>query len=372
MRVIVVGAGIMGLSIAYNLAVYGAEVIVLENRYPGSGLSVRAIGGVHSQWSREAEIELAKRNRQLVERLSGELEFNIPFRQDGYLMLATDENQLTHLKEQAKIQQSLGIDTTSLSREEISHRYSMLDTSSIVGGTLSKDDGSMHPFSVVFGYWKGLQDHGGRLLRPVMVKKLQPKGERIYELDTDQGAYEADAFVLSAGVGTRRILQSIGLDVPTVIARHEMLATEPLKFFLKPMIELYQDRLYVNQSLRGEIICHIPRTDPNPKDTRSTLEFLEDAATELTGFMPSLRAAKVLRSWAGLVETTPNSEPVCGSIGYGNLWVALGDSGKGIMLAPIIGELISEAIITGNQSTDLQPYSVAAMKYSAPSEPNSV
>jgi sarcosine oxidase subunit beta len=357
MRVIVVGAGIMGLSIAYNLAVRGAEVTVLESRYPGSGLSVRAIGGVHSQWATEHDIKLAKRNREVLERLSGELDFNIPFRQDGYLVLATDEDQLTHLKEYAKLQQSLGIETTNLSRDEIARRYPVLDASSIEGGTLSKGDGSIHPFSVVFGYWKGLADHGGKLLRPLLAKGLRLKRNQVCEVDTDQGTYEADAFVLSAGVGTRNILRSIDLDVPTAVVRHEMLATEPLKFFLKPMIELYRDRLYINQSLRGEIICHIPRTDPKPNDTRSTLQFLEDAATDLTSFLPSLRAAKVLRSWAGLVETTPNSEPVCGRTGYENLWVALGDSGKGIMLAPLIGDLMAEAVINGKPNADLLPYS---------------
>jgi len=356
MRVIVVGAGIMGLSIAYNLTARGAEVTVLESRYPGSGLSVRAIGGVHSQWGNEHDVSLAKRNREALERLSGVLEFNIPFRQDGYLLLATDEDQLMQIKEHAKVQQSLGIETRNLSPQEISDRYSVLDASSIVGGTLSERDGSIHPFSIVFGYWKGLLDHGGKLLRPTLVKGLETNGEQVSGVDTDQGTFKADAFVLSAGVGTRSILRSVGLDVPTTTVRHEMLATEPLKFFLKPMIELYQGRLFINQSLRGEIICHIPRTDPDPKDTRSTLEFLEDAATELTGYLPSLGAAKVLRSWAGLVETTPNSEPICGSTRYGNLSVALGDSGKGIMLAPIIGELVSEAIMSGEPSADLAPY----------------
>lgn len=362
MRVIVVGAGIMGLSIAYNLAVRGAEVAVLEGRYPGSGLSVRAIGGVHTQWSDEKEIKLAMRNRDLLERLSGALEFNIPFRQDGYLVLAANEEQLTHLKENSKTQQSLGVETACLSSEELSSRYPMLDTSSVVGGTISKGDGSIHPFSVVFGYWKGLLEHGGKLLRPTRVTRLRSKGERVCELDTDQGTFEADAFVLSAGVGTRGLLQSVGLDAPTVVVRHEMLATEPLKFFLKPMLELYPGRLYINQSLRGEIICHIPRKETKAGDTKSTLEFLEDAASQLTSFIPSLRAAKVLRSWAGLVETTPTPEPICGKIGFENLWVSLGDSSKGIMLAPVVGELTSQAIVTGNPSPELLPYALHTNK----------
>ena len=360
MRALVVGAGIMGLSIAYNLAARGAEVLVLEGRYPGSGLSVRAIGGVHSQWMNEHDIKLAKRNRELMERLSGILDFNIPFRQDGYLTITTDKEQLANLEEYARLQQSLGIETTILSQEEIAKRFPILDVGAVLGGALSKGDGSIHPFSLVFAYWNGLQEHGGKLLRPTLVKGLQLKGKQVCAVETDQGRYEADTIIISAGIGTRSILQSVDLDVPTEVVRHEMLATEPLKFFLKPMIELYPNRLYVNQSLRGEIICHIPRLDQRPNDTKSTLEFLEDAATELTRFVPSLRAVKVLRSWAGLLEVTPNSEPVCGKIGYDNLWVALGDTGKGIMFAPIIGEEISRAIVTGEQSPDLLPYAPTA------------
>jgi len=357
MRAIVVGAGIMGLSVAYNLATRGSEVTVLERQYPGSGLSVRAIGGVHTQWNNEYDIKLARQNREVMERLSGELDFNVPFRQDGYLALATDNDRLTELEEHAKLQQSLGMETTILSREQIAKRYQMLETGSISGGTLSKGDGSIHPFSLVHGLWHGFKDHGGTLLRPTTVKGLVAEGGRIVAVETDQDTYKADTFILSAGVGTRSILQTVGLDVATQVVRHEMLATEPLKFFLKPMMEIYPDRLYVNQSLRGEIICHTPRADRNQEDNKSTLEFLEDAASELTQLIPSLRAVKVLRSWAGLVETTPDSEPICGKFGYNNLWVALGDSGKGIMFAPLIGELLAEEILTGQASVDLSPYS---------------
>lgn len=356
MRVIVVGAGIMGLSVAYNLAIRGVEVLVLESRYPGSGLSVRAIGGIHSQWSNEHDIKIAKRNRELMERLSGELNFNIPFRQDGYLTVATDKDHLLRLQEDAKLQQSLGIETAVLSPEEIASRYSVLDTSSILGGTFSKNDGSIHPFSLVFGYWDSLKEHGGKLLRPTQVNRLRLDGNQLCAVETDQGSFDADAFVLSAGVGTRRILRSVGLDVATEIVRHEMLVTEPLKSFLKPMIELYPQRCYINQSLRGEIICHMPRPDQT-KDIRSTLDFLEDAAAELIRFVPSLRAAKVLRTWAGLVETTPDSEPIAGRTEYDNLWVALGDSGKGMIFAPVIGEMMAEAVMSGELSPDLQPYS---------------
>ncbi len=356
-RVIVVGAGILGLSVAYNLAVRGTEVLVLERKYPGSGLSVRAIGAVHSQWDNEHDIKLAMKSRDLLSQLSGELNFNIGFRRGGYLMVATDEEQLKQLEKNASLQHSQGLETIFLPSDEIGTRYPFLDVSSIVGGTFSRGDGIVHPFSLEFGYWSGLDEHGGKMKKSTTVKSLQVEGRRVRAAEADRGVYRADAFVIAAGAGTGEILRSIGLQVPTEIVRHEMLATEPLRFFLKPIIQVNPNGMHIAQSLRGEILCQIPRADGQVrKGTNSTLEFLEDAASELTRFLPSLRQVKVLRPWAGLVETTRDSEPICGRLSYDNLWLTFADSGKGIMFAPAIGELMADAVISGASSPELLPY----------------
>ena len=322
MRVVVIGAGIVGLSLAYNLAKQGAEVTVIESRYPGSGLSGRAIGGVHSQWNNEHDIELAKRSRQILSRLSTELHFFIPFRRDGYMMLAANHEEMRELEKNAKLQRSLGINVQDLSAEEVGKRYPFLETSGFVGGTLSKGDGVVHPFSVVFGYWYGFEQHRGKVLKSATAIGLTAKEKRIECVETDQGKIKADAFVVVAGSGTRQLLKTVDLDVPTEFVRHEMLATEPLKFFLKPMIQLRPKGVLINQSLRGEIICDIPRKDDRVTgEPVSTLEFLEDAATELTGLIPATRKVKVLREWAGTIETTVDSKPIVGSLGLDNLWV---------------------------------------------------
>lgn len=142
--------------------------------------------------------------------------------------------------------------------------------------------------------------------------------------------------------------------MPTRLVKHEMLATEPLRFFLKPMIQVYRGGISITQSLRGEILCQLPTN--GEKNVSSTLEFLEEAATELVGFIPALREVKILRPWAGLVETTPDYEPIIGKFGFDNLWVAFADSGKGTMLAPAIGELMAEEIVSGETKPDLIPY----------------
>ncbi|HYB67824.1 MAG TPA: FAD-binding oxidoreductase [Candidatus Acidoferrales bacterium] len=362
MKVVVIGAGILGLSIAYNLAKRGASVSVLESQYPGSGLSVRAIGAVHSQWGNECDIKLAKKNRELMNRLSSELNFNIPFRRDGHLMVATSKEHLADLDGNAKLQRSLGIDTSVLTPEEIESRYPFLDACSIVGGTFSKGDGSVHPFSVVYGFWKGIEEHGGQVVRSTTVTALHAKENRICSAETSNGAFEADTYVVAAGTGSREILRSVGLDIPTELVKQEMLATEPLRFFLKPMIQVYPEGISFTQSLRGEIVCQLPTTGEEiHKDNSTTLEFLEKVATELIRFMPALWNVKILRPWAGLVETTRDSEPVVGRYAYDNLWVAFADSGKGVMFAPVMGDLMAEQIMSGQTNSDLGTYSPARL-----------
>jgi sarcosine oxidase subunit beta len=356
--VVVVGAGILGLSVAYNLAKRGADVTVLEKQYPGSGISVRALGAVHSQWENEHDIKLAKKNREITDRLSSDLNFNILFRRDGYLMLATNKERLAMLERNAGLQRSLGVDTTILSSEEIQDCYPFLDTSSILGGTFSKGDGSVHPFSVVNGLWSSFQERQGKVVRPTTVKALHMEGDQVSSAETDRDSYKADAYVVAAGTGTREILRTIRLDVPTRLVKHEMLATEPLRFFLKPMIQSCPEGISFAQSLRGEILCQFPtKKQQNQDDNASTLEFLEEAATELVHFIPALREAKVLRPWAGLVETTRDFRPVTGRFVYDNLWVAFADSGKGMMFAPAIGEIMAEEILSGKSNPDLEPYS---------------
>lgn len=360
MRVIVVGAGILGLSIAYNLAKCGAEVHVIESKYPGSGVSVRAIGGVHSQWANEHDIKLAMRNREVLEELSSELDFNLLFRRDGYLKIATDAESLANLESQAKLQRSVGLDTTLLTPKDIESQYPYLEASSLAGGVLSKGDGSAHPFSVVNGYWAGLEAHGGKMIRSTTVKGLNEKSGEISVIETDRGTYDADVYVLAAGAGTAEILRPLGLEVPAKLMKHEMLATEPLRFFLQPMVEVSPEHAYVTQSLRGEIVCEIPmkghQTQP---DTSSTLDFLEEAADELIKLIPALREVKVLRPWAGLIETTPDQEPVVGRSNYNNLWLAFADSGKGVMFSHVIGRMLAEEIISEQPDSDLKPYSPA-------------
>ena len=361
-KVVVIGAGILGLSIAYNLAKRGADVTVLEKQYPGSGLSVRAIGAVHSQWKNEPDIRLAKKNRELMNQLSAELNFNIPFRRDGHLMVATRKEQLGELESNAKLQRSLGVDTNVLTPEEIESHYPFLDVSSIVGGTFSKGDGPVHPFSVVYGFWNGLEKHKGKLTKPTAVTALHAKDHRICSAETSNGPVEADTYVVAAGTGSREILRSVGLDVPTELVKQEMLATEPLRFFLGPMIQEYPEGISFTQSLRGEIVCELPTTGRKfARITRPHWNSLRRLRLNSSALCPRCGMSKCLDLGRGLVETTRDSEPVVGRCGYDNLWVAFADSGKAVMFAPVIGELMAEQIMSGQTNPDLETYSPARL-----------
>ena len=119
--IVIIGGGVNGLSTAYNLAKkkkFG-KIIVIEKSYIGSGASGRNAGGIRAQYSSTPNILLAKKSLKMAEKISGELNFNIMFRQSGYLYIAKDELELNWLKNDVKLQNSLGVKSKILSPEEI-------------------------------------------------------------------------------------------------------------------------------------------------------------------------------------------------------------------------------------------------------------
>jgi sarcosine oxidase subunit beta len=149
-----------------------------------------------------------------------------------------------------------------------------------------------------------------------------------------------------------------GVELPNHPQRHEILSTEPLKPFLKPMVSTIGDGLYASQSMRGEIVCGITVPEPPQRTVEatlaSTLEFLHRLAQSLVGLMPRLARVKVLRQWAGPYDETPDGNPILGppaapgeASEVDGLELCTGFGGHGFMMAPAIGVLLAERIARG-------------------------
>ncbi len=144
----------------------------------------------------------------------------------------------------------------------------------------------------------------------------------------------------AAGAWSPEIARLAGGALPTRPSRHEILSTEPLKPFLRPMVSLLETGLYVSQSLRGELVGGISMPDDGEHDVRlgSRLAFTTAMARGLTALMPILGHVKVVRQWAGPYDLSPDADPLVGELpGVPGFYVACGFRGHGFMMAPVVG-----------------------------------
>ncbi|MCH7548108.1 MAG: FAD-binding oxidoreductase [Candidatus Krumholzibacteriota bacterium] len=351
--VIIVGGGVNGAACAYNLARMGMRnVIVLEKGYPGCGATGRCGGGIRQQWGMEENVVLAHEALKIFEHLSAELDFNIFFRQGGYLMLIHDEHERTLVERTIPMQNQHGVPTRFLDPGEMRDLVPGIRLDGVLGGAYCPSDGTAYPYAVLWGYAEAARRLGAKIYLHTDVRKLHILPDGTFEAVTDGGTFQAPRVINVAGARTREVARMIGIDVPTEPYPHEIAVTEPLKTFLEPMVISVKKGFYFSQSLRGEVVGGISMPDVAPShSTAATPEFLFKYAAALRETFPALGGARIIRQWAGSYDMSPDHRPIIGPVdGVPGYYHACGFSGHGFMLAPIVSRLLAELITTGETS----------------------
>ena len=352
-HIVIVGGGIMGLSIAWNLARLdpSLRITVVEKSYLCGGASGRNGGGVRAQWSSETNIELMKRSIALCADFATRMRINVWFRRGGYLFLARSEERAKQLEASAELQREHGLPTRVISREEIREVVPELSTEDVLCASWNPDDAVVFPWPFVWGYAKAAKEHNVEVLTHTSVLELITEGDRVTGVVTSRGAIHAKHVIVCAGAWSPEITKMVGVALPSHPHRHEICSSEPLKPFLGPLVGDLQDGLYFSQSMRGEIVGGISNSQvPEGLDQRSSLRFLGLYARALQKTMPILGDVKILRQWAGCYDITPDGNPLCGEVDERpGLHLMSGFMGHGFMMAPIMGELFAKHLLFGEE-----------------------
>ena len=360
--IIIIGGGVNGVATAYNLARRGVtNVVVLEKSYPGSGASGRCGGGIRQQWGLEENVILARESVKIFENLSAELDFNIFFRQGGYLMLVYDEREHTLVNKTIPLHNSLGVPTRFLDPGEIADIVPGLNLDGVLGGAFCPSDGTAYPYAVLWGYAEAARRLGADIYNHAEVTGVTRVPGGVYRVETPTAVFEAPVILNVAGARTRDIAALLGIEIPTQPYRHEIAVTEPLMSFLDPMVISPQKGFYFSQSMRGEVVGGVSGDDePSSYTTRSSPEFLFKYAAALREVFPALGSARIIRQWAGTYDMTPDHRPIVGGVGgVDGYYHACGFSGHGFMLSPIVSRLLAELITTGSTSIPIGDLSLA-------------
>ncbi|GAB6189309.1 FAD-binding oxidoreductase [Marinitoga arctica] len=351
--VVIIGGGITGVSIAYNLAKAGVKnIVLLEKKYLTYGATGRCGAGVRQQWGTRQNCILAKESVKIFENIKDELsvDIDIEFKQKGYLLLAFTEKELSQFKKNVKLQNSLGIKSKLLTSKEAKKIVPFLNTEKLLGATYYEKDGHANPFLTTLAYAKAAENLGVEINKGVEVLDILLKGGKIKGVYTNRGFIETEKVVNAAGGWSGKIGKMIGINLPVFSERHEILATEPVNEILGPMVMSFSYNIYCQQTPHGSFIMGYGPKD-HSTSTNSTWQFLENMAKKVTNLLPPTRNLRVIRQWAGYYNMSPDHQPIVSACNLiEGFYMAIGFSGHGFMLAPAVGILMKD-IILGNKLT---------------------
>ncbi|GLZ29545.1 FAD-dependent oxidoreductase [Lentzea sp. NBRC 105346] len=345
-EVVIVGGGVMGTSIAFHLAEAGVrDVVLVERDELGSGSTCKAAGGVRAQFSDELNIQLGARSLEAFKRFSERPGQEIDLHQVGYLFLLSDPAHVEAFERNVALQNSLGVPSRMISVAEARAMSPLISTEGLLAAAYSPDDGHCTPESVVLGYATAARRLGARLHTHTAVTDILMSGNDITGVVTDRGTIRTNAVICTAGVWAPSIGEMVGVDLPVVPLRRQVMFTEPMPS-LDPVVPFtidFASTFYFHREGRGLLFGM-----SDPEETPGFKLDVSDAwMPRLTAAIekraPSLLDVGVRTGWAGLYEVSPDHNAIIGeSRGVSRFLYATGFSGHGFLQGPAVGEIIRD------------------------------
>jgi sarcosine oxidase subunit beta len=358
-EIIIIGGGVIGASIAYNLADKGMkDIVVLEQNYIASGSTGSCGAGIRQQWGTEMNCLLSKKSMEIFENINNILDTqrDIELKQGGYLLLAFSKKELDQFKENVKLQHRYGIPSEILTVKEAKEIVPQLNTEGITGATYCPPDGLANPFRVTQAYVEAAQRKGVEFYTYTKAEDIITENGKVKKVITDQGEIETNKVVNAAGGFSKEVSRMAGIEIPTKSERHEILVTEQVNPILKPMVMSFSYNIYCQQTPDGSFVMGYGDPDePESHNIKSSWQFLEEMSKKATHLLPFLKKIRVIRQWAGLYNITPDAQPILDeATDLEGFFMAVGFSGHGFMIAPMTGILMSEMILGEELSIDIE------------------
>lgn len=360
--VVVIGAGVIGASVAYHLSARGCGRVVIVERAarPGSGSTSRATGGFRGQFATAANVALSMIARDALRRFPDELGTDSGYRGSGYLFVATAESQLTALRAAQAVQHAGGLrEAVALSAEDVARLNPAIDMrAGVVGGVYCPTDGFLRPLAMCQGYLDGARRLGATLLTGTTVRALRRAADGgIVAVETDRGTIATGTVVNAAGPWAAGLAALAGVTIP-VTPLHRQVAcvagASPLPESM-PMTIFVEDGFHLRVR-DGRVLLLAPGPTPPPActaaDPTATLDrrWLDGVRSRARQRLVPLRTARVDRAacWAGYYEMSPDGHALLGPApGVPNMILANGSSGHGVMHSPALGRLVAELVLDG-------------------------
>lgn len=368
-RVVVVGGGIIGTSIAYHLAHMGCQdVVLLERDRLTSGTTWHAAGLMVTFGSlSETSTELRKYTRDLYARLEAETGLATGLKQVGFVQVATDADRLEEYRRVAAFNRLCGIDVHEVSPAEVKGLFPLAHTDDVLAGFYVAEDGRANPVDVTMSLAKGARSQGVRVIEGVPATGFLRSGNTVTGVRTPYGDIEAEFVVNCAGMWARQLGEKAGVSIPLQAAEHYYLITEPIDGMHGdlPVLEDPSSYGYFREEGAGlmiglfEALCAPWKVDgvPDtfsfgelPPDWDRMAPYLEKAMARI----PISTEVGVRKFFCGPESFTPDLAPIVGEAPeLKNYFVAAGLNSIGILTGGGIGRAMAHWILNGRPDIDV-------------------
>lgn len=363
--VVIIGGGVMGASAAFHLAEAGVtDIVLLEMDEFASGSTSKAAGGVRAQFSDPVNIALGARGLEAFENFHIRPGYEIDLHQVGYLFLLTTPEQVEIYTQSAALQNSMGIETRIISREEAQELSPAAITDDVIAASYHPRDGYCSTENVVLGYIGGARRLGAKAFTQVSVTGIEVADGRITGVHTSAGTIATDAVICTAGAWSSQIGAMAGVDLPLVPMRRQILVSEPLP-------EALRDRFPDNQAFTidagttfywhregpGVLYGMSYQAETPGFKLQYSDEWLGDLGEAMERRCPELLEIGIAHQWAGLYEITPDHNALVGeSTTVSRFLYATGFSGHGFLQGPAIGEVLRDLYLHRDPVIDVRPF----------------
>lgn len=367
-EVVVVGAGVMGASVAYHLAARGCrDVLVLErNDRAGLGSTGKAMGGFRAQFATDVCVRLSLLAREKLRQFPDELGVDPGYRPVGYLFMARTPAQLEMLRTAQTVQRAAGLhEVREVGADEIQRLSPAVRAERYVGGSFCPTDGYLAPLEILRGYLAGAARLGVTIEYGVgdvacLLDDEDGGTGRVRGVRTARGEIAARQVVNAAGPWAAAFGRSAGVDVPVVPTRRQVAITHPASLPADTPMTIDVDDGVHYRVRDGRVVLMWPVDTPaeDPFDTTFDPRWLEALLPRAYAMAPVLRDAGIdpTACLCGLYEMSPDKHAVLGPApGVRGLYLINGSSGHGVMHATALGQLLAEMIVDGRaRSLDVQ------------------
>jgi sarcosine oxidase subunit beta len=370
--VIVIGAGVVGASVAWHLAALGAgRVLVLERNQIGSGTSSQSSGILRTHYSVIENVELARRSWQAFDNFAayvGDEDAAAGLVKCGYLIAAPDGPKLEPLRAALAAQVATGIPVELLSQAQAHERLPIcrFDDAALIG--FEPEAGFADATLVATSFARAARRRGVKIMEGVAVQGLVRENGRVTGVQTSQGRFNAPVVVSAQNIWATELSRWTGIDTPVKPERHTVLALEG------PQAYSYQMPVYKDLGSPGMLYCRsyggsqmlvsegtVGETLGEPDNAQGdvSMDYVAEVGAQAAERFPSFETAGLASSWTGVYDVTPDWNPVLGRVpDVPGLVVGFGFSGHGFKLSPAVGRVLAQEALGLPTDVSLAPYAL--------------